>query len=358
MDEVARIRREIDQVDQETISLLKTRYELARRLGRIKRIQGLPIRDPQRERAVLLKSQRIAEANGLPGKSIRQIFLETFTMALSAQGPSNDRHDLQGHEVLIAGGTGGMGKLFACVFAKHGASVKIFGRSRARTRRVARDIGVLPGSYSDAREASIVVVSLPMKVTPRVALRLGSMMSPEGILADLSSVKTGIADVISRGTKPFEYVSLHPLFGPDVAHIGGQQIAAIPYRPGSLWKKLLMVFKQDGARVIVTTAREHDAMMAKIQALHHFALMSLGVTLGENGGKFSTRSLRSTQDQIQRLTNNWETIRGIQKLNPFATRERDRFHKTVSEVRRMGPKDMTKSYGLLARYVQNWSRKQ
>jgi len=358
MNEVARVRREIDQVDQETITLLKTRCELARVLGRIKRIQGLPIRDQQRERAVLLKSQQIAEANGLPSESIRQIFLETFDMALSAQGPSNDRHDLQGYEVLIAGGTGGMGKLFAGLFAKHGASVKIFGRSRARTRRVAKDIGVLPGSYSDAGEASIVVVSLPMEVTPRVALRLGSMISPEGLLADLSSVKTGISDVISRGTKLFEYVSLHPLFGPDVAHIGGQQIAAIPYRAGSFWKKLLMVFKQDGARVIVTTAREHDAMMAKIQALHHFALISLGVTLGENEGKFSTRSLRSTQDQIRRLTNNWETVLGIQKLNPFAARERDRFLKTVSETRRMGPRDTTKWYRLLARHVQNWSRKQ
>src|SRR5213594_181985 len=358
MDELARIRREIDQVDQGTISLLKTRYELARRLGRIKRINGLPIRDPQRERAVLLKSQRIAEVNGLPSKSIRQIFLETFDMALNAQGPSNDRHHLQGHEVLIAGGTGGMGKLFACIFAKHGALVKIFGRSRARTRRMARDIGVLPGSHSDASDASIVVVSLPAEVTPRVALRLGSMMSPEGLLADLSSVKTGIADVISRGTKLFEYVSLHPLFGPDVAHIGGQQIAAIPYRAGPLWKKLLKVFKKEGARVIVTTAREHDTMMAKIQGLHHFALISLGVTLGENGGKFSTRSLRSTHDQIRRLTNNWETVLGIQKLNPFATRERDRFHRTVSEIRRMGPRDTTKSYELLTRYVQNWSRKQ
>jgi len=197
-----------------------------------------------------------------------------------------------------------------------------------------------------------------MEVTPRVALRLGSMMSPEGLLVDLSSVKIGIADVISRRTRLFEYVSLHPLFGPDVAHIGRQQIAAIPYRGGSLWKKLLMVFKQDGARVILTTAREHDAMMAKIQALHHFALISLGVTLGENGGEFSTRSLRSTQDQIRRLTNNWETVLGIQKLNPFAARERDRFHKTVSEIRRMGPRDTTKSCRLLARYVQNWSRKQ
>jgi chorismate mutase/prephenate dehydrogenase len=358
MDEVARIRREIDRVDQETISLLKTRYELAGMLGRIKRIQGLPIRDQQRERAILLRSQQIAEVNGLPTESIRQIFLETFAMALSAQSPSNDRHVLQGYEVLIAGGTGGMGKLFACILAKHGASVKIFGRSRVRTRRVARDIGVLPGSYSDAGEVSIVVVSLPMEVTPRVALRLGSMMSPEGLLADLSSVKTGIADVISRGTKLFEYVSIHPLFGPDIAHIGGQQIAAIPYRAGSLWKKLLMVFKQDGAEVIVTTAREHDAMMAKIQALHHFALISLGITLGGDVGEFSTRSLRSTQSQIQRLTNNWETVLGIQKLNPFAARERDRFHKIVSEIKNMGPRDTAESHKLLARYVQNWSRKQ
>jgi len=358
MDEVARIRREIDRIDQETISLLKTRYELARLLGRIKRIHDLPIRDQKRERAILLKVQRIAEIKSLPFEPIRKIFLENFALALSAQDPGNHGHELQGHDVLIAGGTGGMGKLFACFLAKHGASVKIFGRSPVRTRRVAKAVGVLPGDYSDAGKASIVLVSLPMEVTPRVALRLGSMMNPEGLLADLSSVKTGIADVISRGTRHIEYVSLHPLFGPDVAHIGGQQIAAIPYREGSMWKRLLRVFKQEGARVVFTTSSEHDAAMAKIQALHHFALINLGIALGESRGKFSTRSLRSTQAQIQKLTNNWETILGIQRLNPFAARERKRFHKIGSEIKGMSQRDAGLSYRSLSRYVQNWSRKQ
>ena len=358
MEEVSRVREEIDRIDEELVLLLKTRYELAKQLGRIKKTQGLGIRDSQREHAILREVQRIASANSLPTGPIRRIFLEVFNLAVEAQRPRNICRDLQGVEVLIAGGTGGMGRLFAGIFANHGASVKIFGRTDSRNRKVAREIGAIPGKHSDARQADVVIVSVPMDTTLKLSLRLGSIMKPDSILADLSSVKTGIADLTAKETEQFEYVSLHPLFGPDLAYIGRQQIAAIPYRAGPLWRRLQLVFKEEGARVILTTSREHDIMMAHIQALQHFALISLGMTIRKTAGELATRSFRATEDQIQRMVKNWDTIIGIQKLNPFAAQEREDFRSTVNNIAAMTPADSRKAFRTLKEHVQKWSRKQ
>src|SRR5215470_16187620 len=101
MDELARIRGEIDQVDRELISLLKTRFEMARSLGRIKRAENLPIRDRQREHVILVNAERNAKLYGLPIESTRRIFLQSFDLALRAQAPESIRDDLEGQEALI-----------------------------------------------------------------------------------------------------------------------------------------------------------------------------------------------------------------------------------------------------------------
>src|SRR5262249_15510995 len=152
-----------------------------------------------------------------------------MNIAVDAQRLGDRRHDLRGFQVLIAGGTGGMGRLFANTLANRGASVKIFGRTVARNKEIADELGIHAGSYSDARQADLVIVSVSIAATLKVARRLASIMPLHSLLADLSSVKTGVADAVAKRTGRLEYVSLHPLFGPDVDNIRGQEIAAIPY---------------------------------------------------------------------------------------------------------------------------------
>jgi chorismate mutase / prephenate dehydrogenase len=358
LQEITRLRHEIDRIDEELVWLLKTRYELAKQIGWVKKAQGLRIRDSQRELAILRRVEKIASTNSLPSDLIHRLFLGIFDLAVEAQSDRTVWHDLEGVQVLVVGGTGGMGRLFARMFVNHGASVKIFGRTGPGTRKVAREIGVLPGNYSDAGRADIVIVSVPMQTTLSLSLKLGSIIKPDSLLADLSSIKTGIADQIAERTRGFEYVSLHPLFGPELAHIGRQRIAAIPYRAGPLWQKLQLVFNEEGARLLRTTPHEHDKMTAQVQALHHFALITLGMTARITPDAFATRSYRATEDQIQRMASNWDTIIGIQMLNPFAAYERENFAAMAKRISAMTPADSKEALQILRRHVQMWSRKQ
>ncbi len=358
MDEVKRLRNEIDDIDEEMVRLLKARHEHARRMGRVKNSRGLALRDPKREEQILRNVQRIALKMGLAREPVRRIFVQVFSMAIQAQkSRPREGQELAGLEVLVAGGTGSMGRLFANLASNHGASVKIFGRTPSGSRRVAMELGVRPGNFSDARNSDIVLVAVPIEATLNVSLKLGSMMKPESMLADLSSVKTGIADNIARGTRRFEYVSLHPLFGPDLSHIDGQHIAAIPYRTGPTWKKLLMLFAEEGANVHLTAAQSHDRTMARIQGIHHFGLICLGMALGGGNRGYPTRSLEITERQIQRLVDNWETVMAIQELNPFSAKGRLAFKRTVVKMVGMSPAASEESLRVLTDHVQKWSRK-
>ena len=182
-------------------------------------------------------------------------------------------------------------------------------------------------------------------------------MQTGSLLMDISSVKLGIADRIADGVgSGIEYVSLHPLFGPDVDRVQGQEFVAIPYREGARWRRFSRALRNAGARVHLSTAESHDRAMAYVQGLHHFALVSLGLSLKGWDGSYATSSLRGTLERIRALLENWETIAGIQQLNPFVEPARKEFAKVVSQRSEGGFHGET--IHELRSNVQKWSRKQ
>lgn len=79
MDEVCKLREEIEAVDREIVRLLDRRMALVERLGRLKARGGLPLRDPERERELL---DRLC---GLALTSLRPAELQTIYRAIFSQ---------------------------------------------------------------------------------------------------------------------------------------------------------------------------------------------------------------------------------------------------------------------------------
>jgi chorismate mutase/prephenate dehydrogenase len=359
LDEIPRIRERIDQIDQKLVLLLKDRYENARLLGRIKRARGIESRDPERERIILHKVQDTAARLGLEPELTLPIFKEIFKFSVQAQRHSASNHtELEGKKILILGGTGSMGRLFANFTSVHGASVKIVGRTIQRTQKAARELEVEGGSISDATASDIVVVAVPTESVVETSIEIAQSMRDGALLTDMSSVKTGIADRISsKVPSGVEYVSIHPLFGPAVDHVEGQNIVAIPFRTGPQWKSFSRALRMAGARVHLMSSENHDKLMGYVQALHHFALLSLGVALRKWDGELKTSSIAGTLDRIESLLSSWETIVGIQRVNPYSTLVRREFIKTSQRLVRMKQSDVTNIEMILTSNVQKWSRK-
>jgi len=360
MDDVARIRNRIDELDQEIVRLLKNRHENAKILGRIKSQRGLDYRDPEREKIILSKIERAATSLDLDPKLIRPIFEQIFALSVEAQQdhPEKSAKRLDQTRTLIVGGTGGMGRLFARFASLQGAKVKIAGREINKTRTAAKEIEVEPGTILDAASSDIVILSVPTAETVRVATEIASLMTSGSLLTDISSVKTGISDRVAEKTpKGIEYISLHPLFGPSTDHLHGQTIIAVSYRSGQKWSKLARAFQGSGSKVVTMSAAQHDRAMAYVQGLHHFALISLGLGLDGMGGEPRTQSLRETQARIVSLLDNWDTIVGIQLLNPFVPPVRQKFLDLAGNLAQSRPTQAMGVKKRLAWNVQKWTRK-
>jgi len=72
------LRDEIDRIDEELLTLLNRRTELALTIGRIKHGQHLPVYVPERERAIVARLEAI-NTGPLPNSSIGQIFGSIIT---------------------------------------------------------------------------------------------------------------------------------------------------------------------------------------------------------------------------------------------------------------------------------------
>jgi chorismate mutase len=70
-EELKKLRKEIDRLDEETLSLLEKRVDIAKRIGATKKSKGLPVSDPQREREVL---DNLSKSTKLDKDFVKKLF--------------------------------------------------------------------------------------------------------------------------------------------------------------------------------------------------------------------------------------------------------------------------------------------
>jgi chorismate mutase len=85
-------REEIDAIDRELLRLLNQRARVARKIGALKRAAGLPVCDPDRERAVLSQAQH-ANAGPLDEQAVGKLFRRIIreTRRLEAAGSRHEQ---------------------------------------------------------------------------------------------------------------------------------------------------------------------------------------------------------------------------------------------------------------------------
>ncbi len=71
--ELSELRKQIDEIDKNIVKLVNERYSIVLQVGAYKKAQGLPIRVPEREEAVL---QRVCAMNEGPVKdeTLRKLY--------------------------------------------------------------------------------------------------------------------------------------------------------------------------------------------------------------------------------------------------------------------------------------------
>lgn len=211
----------------------------------------------------------------------------------------------------IIGGTGGIGRWFARFFEKEGHPVHVSGKST----------GKRPAEMAAA--CPVVIVSVPIGVTVDVIGDVGPHMKKESLLMDLTSLKSKPVEAMLASSAS-EVIGLHPLFGPGVPSLEGQNIVLCPAR-GTRWlPRVRDILGKRGAKLIEAAPERHDEIMAVVQALNHLDTIVMGLAVRRSGmarevlETFSTPIFRGKLEMIDKVFSHPELHAEIVTANPHA----------------------------------------
>jgi chorismate mutase len=80
------LRKKIDEIDKKIVYLLKDRMELCKRIGAVKRENGIAVRDLTREDQVYLNVMATALEAGLDPQKVENIFKGIIAFSVFVQG--------------------------------------------------------------------------------------------------------------------------------------------------------------------------------------------------------------------------------------------------------------------------------
>jgi len=269
--QVKPFRDEIDAIDAQIIALLNKRREQVEHIVAVKKVHKVPIYHPAREEDVISRLREKASDMGVDPDFVESLYRTVMHHSRKSQTRVSKTSPVRpGARILIVGGAGEMGRLFARFFAGTGYPVDILDKNdwdRAQTL---------------CQDADLVVVCVPINVTVEVIDALAPLMRPDAVLTDLTSVKTRPLEAMCRAHKG-PVLGLHPLFGPTTDNLDKQIIAACAGQNDGACQWVIDQLVAWGAVVVDTSAREHDQVMEIVQALRHFATFCFGSFLYRQG---------------------------------------------------------------------------
>ncbi|WGE36219.1 bifunctional chorismate mutase/prephenate dehydrogenase [Actinobacillus genomosp. 1] len=281
------LREKIDQVDQQLIQLFAERLKLVAEVGKVKSEYGIPVYAPERETAMIAARRQEAEKQGVPADLIEDVLRRVMRESYA----NENKHGFKTtnpniNKIVIVGGKGKLGGLFARFLALSGYRVETLG---SQDWNQAEQI---------LAETDLVIVCVPIAKTLETIERLQPFLTENMILADLTSVKAQpLERMLEVHSGPV--VGLHPMFGPDIASMAKQLVACCHGRFSEKYEWFIEQIKIWGAKIEVIDAHEHDHAMTYIQALRHFSTFTFGLHLSRQPVKLS--QLLALSSPIYRL---------------------------------------------------------
>ena len=215
----------------------------------------------------------------------------------------------QDTKIGIVGGKGKMGSWFKDFFKNQGFKVFVSDKDTELTNQEL------------VKKADVVLFSVPIDKTEEIIESLVDFSRKDQLWLDVTSIKTPAVKAMLDSKA--EVVGMHPMFAPSVESIKKQTIILCEARVGK-WKDWIsnLILKNQG-RIKKTTPDEHDKMMAVIQGLTHFSLISLGYAFKELGVdikeslEYTSPIYKIRLDMVGRLLNQDPNLyANIEILNP------------------------------------------
>ena len=258
------LRRQLDNIDREIVSLLGKRQAEVERVVSLKKAYNLPVYHPAREED-LLSQRRIQGAEAeLDPDYIEDLYRRILRQSRVEQTARLAQKGVRaGATVLLVGGLGSMGQYFHNWFADAGYKIRVLDRND------------WPNADKLCEGIELAIISVPIEVTNAVADRLGPHLPADCVLADITSIKESPLNAMLDSHEG-PVIGLHPLFGPTTSTMDKQIVVVTPGRNLPACKWLIDQFSVWGSIILQVSAKEHDEVMSIVQTLRHFATFAFG----------------------------------------------------------------------------------
>ena len=321
MKSLEELRARLDVIDRELLQLVAERQTLGRQIAEVKRSSGQPTRDFRREREVLLKARRDAEALGvspaLAESLLQSLIRGSLTTQEQARVAAQGRGS--GRSALVIGGRGKMGHWVADCLAAQGFSVTVADPSG----EVAGYDYVADWQSCDLHH-DIIVVATPIRIANDVLAGL-ALRRPRGVVFDIGSLKTplrsGLEQLRAAGC---HVTSVHPMFGPDTELLSGRHVIFIDLGDADALEDARALFGSTMADLVVMGLDEHDRLIAFVLGLSHALNIAFFTALAESGeaaprlARMSSTTFDAQLDVATRVAaENPDLYFEIQSLNEY-----------------------------------------
>jgi len=262
--ELDELRVQIDTIDRRLVELLAQRLQVVQQVTKVKQKHELPTFHPAREENLISARRAQAADAGLDPDYIEDLFRAVLRHSRVDQLDTLGRRGVRpGAKVLIVGGRGQMGRFFADWLRRSDYEVRVLDRED------------WPHLRSLTRNIELCLLAVPIDITPEVAAKVGPLLAPACVLADITSLKRKPLEAMLHSHRG-PVVGLHPLFGPATTTMDKQIVAVAPGRYMEQCQWVLDQLTVWGNVLVETLAAEHDEIMGIVQALRHFATFAFG----------------------------------------------------------------------------------
>jgi chorismate mutase/prephenate dehydrogenase len=278
--ELKELRERLTALDGELLGLIAERQRLSGEVARAKRATGLPTRDFQREREVLMNARAAAASLGLSPALADQLLRLLIRSSLATQEQAQVAAHGQGagRRALVIGGCGKMGRWFVEFLSSQGFAVDIADPAGSKGGSAHRS-----DWQSGDLSHELIVVATPLGITAALLEEL-ARHRPPGLVFDIGSLKTplrsGLEALHRAGVR---VTSLHPMFGPDTDLLSGRHVIHVNVGRPDAVVDAQRLFASTMADQVVTTLDDHDRLIAYVLGLSHAINIAFFTALAESG---------------------------------------------------------------------------
>jgi len=332
------LRRRLNDIDRQLISLVAERKAVSSEVARVKRATGHPTRDYEREREVILGVRGIASEQGVSPALAEELLSLLIRSSLTTQEQASvaARGAGTGRGALVIGGGGKMGGWFVGFLTSQGFTVEV----ADPTGGPAGVPRVGDWHKTDLNRYDYIILATPLGATDAI-LRDLALRRPTGVIFDVGSLKSplrsGLLALKSHGCR---VTSLHPMFGPDTELLSGRHVVFVDLGHAEALASARELFAPTMVEQVVMSLDDHDRLIAYVLGLSHALNIAFFTALAESGeaapklARMSSTTFDSQLDVATRVAQESPDLYyEIQSLNDYGAESLEALAKAVERIR-------------------------